>query len=182
MILVKDQLIRNGDIMIRQLDQNDNEAYFEVRLKGLQLHPEAFGTGAEDWSKATSEQVKSLLEKSSLDDFVLGVFQNNKLAGVIGLKREKKHSIGHKGTIWGLVVLPEFRNQGLGNELVKALLTKVSSNSEIKYVRAIVTVTQLNAIPIFESNGFKKYGLESRGIKDGEVFYDQSYLMLDIRE
>jgi ribosomal protein S18 acetylase RimI-like enzyme len=168
--------------MIRQLDQNDSREYYEIRLKGLQLHPEAFGTGAEDWSKATNEQVRSLLENSSPDDFVLGAFQSNKLAGVIGLKREKKHSVGHKGTIWGLVVLPEFRNQGIGNALVKALIEKVSSNKEIKYVRALVTITELNAIPIFESNGFKNYGLELRGIKEGENYYNQSYMMFDIQK
>ena len=176
---MKVQFIRSGDTMIRQLDQNDSEAYFEVRLKGLQLHPEAFGTGAEDWSKATSEQVKSLLEKSSLDDFVLGAFQNNKLIGVIGLKREKKFSVGHKGTIWGLLVLPEFRHKGVGDKLIKALLEKISFNRDIKHVRAIVTVTKYNAIPIFEANGFKKYGLEVRGIKDGDIFYDQTYLIFD---
>ena len=55
--------MRNEEIMIRQLDHNDNEAYFEVRLKGLQLNPEAFGTGAEDWSKATSEQFKLILDE-----------------------------------------------------------------------------------------------------------------------
>ena len=122
------------------------------------------------------------LEKSSNDDFVLGAFENNILIGVIGLKREKKYSVGHKATIWGLVILPEYRNQGIGNELVKSLLNKVSANHEIEFVRAIVTVTQKNAIPIFESHGFRKYGLESRGIKDGEIFYDQAFLMKDIRD
>ncbi len=167
--------------MIRQLDPDDSEAYYKVRLKGLQLHPEAFGTGAEDWSNVTNLQVRLLLEKTSSDDFVLGAFQNNKLTGVIGFKREKKHSVGHKATIWGLVVLPEFRNQGIGNDLLKALIDKATSNKEIMYVRALVTVTEVNAISIFESNGFTKYGLEHRGIKEGKKYYDQSYLMLNIQ-
>ena len=99
--------------MIRLLEQNDSVSYYKIRLEGLQLHPEAFGTGADSWSTATDEQVKSLLGKSNQDDFVLGYFKNGELAGVIGLKREKKHSVEHKGTIWGLVVLPRFRNQGI---------------------------------------------------------------------
>jgi hypothetical protein len=50
--------------MIRQLEPNDSFSYFQIRLEGLRMHPEAFGTGADAWSNATDEQVKNLLEKS----------------------------------------------------------------------------------------------------------------------
>ncbi len=168
--------------MIRQLKENDSESYYKIRLEGLKLHPEAFGTGAEDWTKATSEQVKNLLANSSQDDFVLGVFHEEKLVGVIGLKREKKHSVGHKGTVWGLFVLPEFRNKGLGRKLVAALTKKSSSHQELKFIRAVVTNTSANAIGIFESLGFIRYGIELRGIKQGSNFFDQTYLAFNLRD
>lgn len=126
--------------MIRQLEPNDSGSYYKIRLEGLRLHPEAFGTGADAWSNATDEQVKSLLEKSSQDDFVLGYFQNGELAGVIGLKREKKHSVGHKGTVWGLFVPPRLRNHGVGKALLKELIAMASQHNELKYIRAVVTV------------------------------------------
>ena len=43
--------------MIRRLQADDHVAYSAVRLRGLELHPEAFGTGAPDWKAGTPEQV-----------------------------------------------------------------------------------------------------------------------------
>ncbi len=168
--------------MIRQLEPNDSAGYYNIRLQGLRLHPEAFGTGAEDWLKATDEQVMNILEKSSQDDFVLGYFQDGELAGVIGLKKEKKHSVGHKGTIWGLIVLPKFRNQGIGKALLKALIARAAQTQELKYIRAVVTISAVNAKYIFESCGFSSYGIEQRGIKEDTNFFDQSFMMLNLRE
>ena len=168
--------------MIRQLEPNDSEKYYKIRLKGLGLHPEAFGTGAEDWSKATDEQVKNLLATSSDDDFVLGAFDNDQLVGVIGLKREKKHSVVHKGTVWGLLVLPEFRNIGFGKKLIASLIQRVSKNEDLKFIRAVVTDTPDSAAGIFESFNFIKYGVELRGIKQENNFFDQIYLALKLRD
>lgn len=168
--------------MIRQLEPSDSGSYYKIRLEGLRLQPEAFGTGADAWSNATDEQVKGLLEKSNLDDFVLGYFENGELAGVIGLKREKKNSIGHKGTIWGLFVLPRLRNRGVGKALLKELITMASQHNELKYVRAVVTVSVLNAEYVFKSCGFTCYGIEQRGIKEGDNFFDQSFMMLNLHD
>jgi ribosomal protein S18 acetylase RimI-like enzyme len=168
--------------MIRQLESKDSGSYYKLRLESLKLNPEAFGTGAEDWAKATDEQVKNLLETSNQDDFVLGYFQDGELAGVIGLKREKKHSVSHKGTVWGLAVLPEFRKRGIGKNLLNALIAKVSHSQELKYIRAVTTVSPLNAQHIFEDCGFTIYGLEPRGIREGINFFDQSFLFLNLRD
>lgn len=168
--------------MIRHIEPQDSHAYYRIRLEGLRLHPEAFGTGAEDWSKATDEQVRNLLEKSSRDDFVLGYFHNDELAGVVGLKREKKHSVKHKGTVWGLIVLPKFRNQGIGRALLRELIAEASRNQELKFIRAVVTVSDLHAKHLFETCGFETYGIERRGISEGVRFYDQSFMALNLRE
>lgn len=168
--------------MIRQLEPNDSSSYYRIRLEGLQLHPEAYGTGADSWANATDEQVKGLLEKSNQDDFVLGYFKNGELIGVIGLKREKKHSVGHKGTVWGLFVLPSFRNQGVGKSLLRDLITRASQNPELYYIRAVVTVSALNAELVFKSCGFTSYGIEQRGIKEGTHFFDQSFMALNLRD
>lgn len=166
--------------MIRQLEPADSASYYKIRLEGLQLHPEAFGTGADAWSSATDEQVKNLLMKSNHDDFVLGYFKNGELAGVIGLKREKKHSVGHKGTVWGLFVLTRFRKLGIGKALLKELIAMASQHHELKYIRAVVTISSLNAEYIFKSCGFTTYGVERRGIKEGTNFFDQSFMMLNL--
>lgn len=167
--------------MIRQLVVNDCKEFYKIRLLALELHPEAFGTGAEAWSAATDEQVQALLQTNDREEFVLGAFENNELIGAIGLKREKKNSVRHKGTVWGLIVHPDFRSNGLGSALVTALIEKAKFQDDLEYVRAVVTNTTANAIDIFASQGFAKYGVEPRGIKQGTTFYDQTYLALHLR-
>lgn len=167
--------------MIRQLVASDSDSYYQLRLSGLELHPQAFGTGADDWRKATGEQVRSLLAGSSADDFVLGAFQGGALAGAIGLKREYKYAAHHKGTIWGLFVAPERRRASLGTQLLSQLVEVVKERGEIEYLRALVTSTELAALQLFKSLGFSEYGLERRGIKVGAEHFDQVYLRLDLR-
>jgi ribosomal protein S18 acetylase RimI-like enzyme len=165
---------------IRQLSGLDSNSYYRLRLMGLELHPEAFGTGAEDFKKATDDQVKALLDKSSKDDFVLGAFHDAELVGVIGFKREYKHSVSHKGTIWGLFVTPKQQRRGIAKGLLKRLVGTVSENVEIDYIRAIVTVDS-GAVSVFKSLGFSQYGLELRGIRTGTNYFDQSYVRLNLR-
>ena len=169
-------------IKVRRLVTIDSADYYNLRLRGLTLNPEAFGAGAEAFSKTTAEQAKSMIESFDNDDFILGSFRDNQLIGVVGYLREKKHSISHKATTWGLMVLPEFRNNGAGRLLIQNLIEIASTQEGIEHIRAIVTITPSNAIKLFQSIGFKQYGLESRGIKCEENYYDQSYLMLDIRK
>ena len=168
--------------MIRQLEPNDSVEYFKLRLEGLQMHPEAFGTGAEDWSKATDSEVKNLLKKSNPDDFVIGYFKGEKLAGVVGLKREKKHSVDHKGTVWGLFVSPEFRKQSIAKSLIGELVSRAAQNKNLLYLRAVVTVSPINAITVFTNCGFSAYGTEKHGIKEGSRFFDQCFMAHNIRK
>lgn len=168
--------------MIRRLEKSDSEVYFKFRLHGLELHPESFGSGAKDFSKATNEQIKALLSKPLIEDFVLGAFVENELAGVIGFKREPKLAVSHKGTVWGLFVHPDHRGSGLAKSLLSQLIKVSSENTETEYLRALVTTSNSNAVKLFESAGFKKYGLEEHGIKVGSEYYDQAYLKLDFKK
>ncbi len=164
--------------MIRQLTIEDRQSFFNLRLDGLKRNPEAFGTGAEVFSRGTDEQIRALLEYSSSNDFVLGYFKNEVLVGAIGFRREVKHSVLHKGSAWGFMVMPEFRRQGIGHALLKALIDRVSQQNEIECIRSLVTVNGDNAERIFLEQGFKQYGYEPRAMRDVEKFYDQVYLML----
>jgi RimJ/RimL family protein N-acetyltransferase len=164
--------------MIRQLTVDDRQSFFDLRLEGLKLNPEAFGTGAEVFAKGTDEQIRALLEYASGNDFVLGYFQGEVLTGVIGFHREVKHSVLHKGTAWGFMVLPEFRRHGMGRALLGALIDRVSNQDEIECIRSMVTVNGERAERIFLNQGFKQFGYEPRGIRNGDRVYDQIYLML----
>ena len=55
-------------------------------------------------------------------------------------------------------VLPEFRNRGLGEILLSAVLEDVKGLGKLIYLHS-----QLRAVPFYERNGF---------VKQGEIFYE----------
>lgn len=183
---VSDRVLRRCRIMsmteIRPLTAEDATEYYNIRLRGLTLDPEAFGSGAAAFSKTTVEQAASMIRGFNSDDFILGSFVGNQLIGVIGYLREKKHSVSHKATVWGFMVLPEFRNKGVGSQLLQSLIESASAQKGIEHIRAIITMTGSNAVELFQAKGFKQYGLELQGIRHEEKFYDQAYLALSIQK
>lgn len=163
---------------IRRLQADDQVDYAAVRLRGLELHPDAFGTGAADWKAGTPEQVRRSLEGGP-EDVVLGAFADGALVGLVGLKREPKRSVRHKGTIWGLFVDPAHRRAGHGRALLVQLV-EAARGLGLVYVRALVTTTGVAALALFEGAGFTRYGLEQGGIEVAGQRYDQAYLRLDL--
>lgn len=169
----------HGAHMIRRLGPDDQVAYAALRLRGLELHPEAFGTGAADWRAGAPEQVRRSLDGGP-DDVVLGAFVEETLVGLVGLKRERKFAVSHKGTIWGLVVAPEHRRAGHGRALLGRLLEVARGLDGLVHVRALVTSTGVAALATFEQAGFERYGLEVGGIQVEGERYDQVYLRRDL--
>ena len=168
--------------IIRLLTAEDSKEFYKIRLEGLETHPEAFGTGADDFRKATDEQVKDQLSKSAQNDFTVGAFDHGQLVGVVSFKREPKHSVRHKATVWGFFVIPSYRKQGLGKALLTKLIELANEIQGVDYLRAIVTVSNLNAGNTFKVLGFLEYGLEKNGIKEGSHYFDQSFVKLDLEK
>ncbi len=164
--------------MIRPLTPDDAEAFFAVRLRGLELHPEAYGTGADVWRKAPIEQVAAMLESGAdpAARMVFGAFDGEELIGVVGFRREGRVAIRHKGSIWGFFVDPRHRRRGVGGDLLRTALGHAASCEGMQYVRAVVTITDPTALHTFESVGFDRYGLERGALRVGNTSHDQAYL------
>lgn len=169
-------------INTRLLVSDDSKAFYKVRLSALELFPEAFGTGADSFRNATDEQVKDVLTKNTQNDFTVGAFFNKELIGVVSFKREPKASVNHKATVWGFFVKPDFQNKGVGKSLLEKLIALSKQISDIDYLRAIVTVSDINAGHVFSSVGFIEYGLEKNGIKQGLRYFDQSFMQLNLKD
>lgn len=63
------------------------------------------------------------------------------------------------GQIGRMAVLPEFRNKGIGNELLKFVLIDADNQN----IKKIYLHAQVKAISFYERQGF---------VTDGEVFYE----------
>jgi ribosomal protein S18 acetylase RimI-like enzyme len=78
-------------------------------------------------------------------------------------------------------VHPGHRGRGVARALITDLLARVRRITDLRQVSLTVATTQLTATGLYESIGFKRFGLESRSLLIGDVFVDEEHrvFMLD---
>ncbi len=160
---------------IRRLNSSDAEAYREVRLDGLLKHPEAFGASYDDEAGRPLAVTAERLDGG----FVLGAFDGDeKLMGVAGLAIPTAVKARHKGTLWGMYVLPEARGSGLSRLLVDGIIAEARGRVE----RLLLTVVSSNAaaLNLYRNAGFVEYGLEQRALRVDDAYFDEMLMALPL--
>ncbi len=169
-------------MMIRKLNTKDYDEFCRIRLESLKTYEIAFSSMPEFFINAPKEMKLKLLEDSENDssNFIMGYFQDEKLLGIIGFRRETRESVSHKGSMWGFVVDSDFQGKGIGKKLIMSFVDQLEKDKNIKYVRLMVATACERAIKLFMSSGFIQYGIETESISDGKNFYDQIYMKREI--
>jgi len=164
---------------IRKLTEADTEAFWDLRLRGLRDSPEAFGSSYEE--SATTPLASVVLrmrnESTAGDNFILGAFEGT-LVGVVGFYRNQRLKDRHKGTIWGMYVLPEMRGRGIAKALMSQAIAYAASLVGLIQIHLAVVTTQEAPRHLYRSLGFEVYGLEPRALKVGSQFLDEELMIL----
>jgi ribosomal protein S18 acetylase RimI-like enzyme len=164
-------------MLIRELTAADAPDYRAIRLRALWEYPEAFtssyeeeGVKAEDWyeRRLTSPGTR-----------FWGAFGDGQLCGVVGLEREARAKNRHKATVLGMYVATEYKGQGIGRLLMEALCAAARGDG---LESLVLTVTQGNdlALQLYESVGFRSFGIEPRAIKIDGKFFSKNHMVLEL--
>lgn len=169
---------------ITRLTPKDYEHFYSLRLASLEECPEEFATDAEAWKNAARETINKLLVSSEekQDAPIFGAWNNGELVGLVGLNHDLRPSVMHKSTLWGLYVTPGQRKQGLGSALLTEVIKTAQEISDLRLIRAVVTITSKDALSLLEKHGFKVFGQEPEAKRLNEEYYDQVYLWLPLFE
>ena len=143
---------------IRHLEPSDADAFQTLRLQALRECPTEFLASCEDECNTSSATIAGRIAPTS-DERTFGAFTENSLVGVVGVKREQARKFAHKGYLWGMYVVPEHRNRGVGRQLVLQALAFAESVPGLRQVNLFVTATNKAAITLYESVGFLPYGI-----------------------
>ena len=164
-----------SDLVVRQLVAADAAAFRDIRLAGLRLNPEAFG------STYDSEAGKGVAEfEGSIGrNFIAGAFLDNALVGVAGFYGLQGPKVSHRGNIWGVFVRPAARGQGVGRRLLDLVVGH--ARQRVQQVHLSVVTTNAAAIALYQRLGFIIYGTEPRALLAGGIAHDEHLMvcMLD---
>ena len=159
---------------IELLDPSHAKAYRHLMLEAYALHPEAFVS-----TIARREQLPLSWWEAKLDDelsALFGAFVDSQLVGMVGVAFEPWEDARHKATLFGLYVTRAFRGQGLGEDLVQAVLSLAEQEPEIKVIELTISAGSDAALTLYQRCGFEQSGLEDSAIRVGEAYYDRVHM------
>jgi len=160
---------------VRRLGVADAAAFRDIRLDGLERHPEAFGASLE----IERDQPPAFFEGRLRDNAIFGGFDvDGDLVGVAGLRVDASPKTRHVATFWGMYVQDQARRTGLARRLVQAALDAVPA--DCRSVRLSVVSTNAAAIGLYQSFGFTTWALDVEALRVGGRYYDEVLMRLDL--
>ena len=164
---------------VRPLAHDELPAYHALRLRGLELHPEAFGESAEHFRAVSVDDLsRRLRESEQRGGFILVAYDSKRqLVGTIALAISDGEKMCHRGIIWGMFVAPEARGAGVARTLVRECVSRATTIPTLELLHLAVVTTNTAAFELYTSAGFAVYGTEPNALKVGSNRFDE-YLMV----
>lgn len=164
-------------ITIRAITAEELPAWWELRLRGLRDHPDAFGA---DYA-ASAERGPGYLEAAARDGGVNRLFGAVTADGRIVSQARVYREGGkrrHIAVIWGVHTDRDWRGKGLSRALIRLTIEHCRSFPGIRQVHISVNAENAPALAVYEEAGFVAWGREPRALQTESGFHDEIHLAL----
>ena len=165
-------------MQIRPLTLQDADTWWHLRLVALKDEPHSFAESAEEHEARSQEDIQKFFRALNSEDFIIGAFEDSELAGMAGFYREKHTKFRHKGTIWGVYVRRESRGKGIAKAILSEVIHRARMIDGLEQILLVVAATQEKPRRLYESLGFRKYGVEPRSLRVGDEYIDDELMVL----
>lgn len=156
-------------VTFKKVLPEDWEKFKEIRLKGLQTDPQAFGGTFESESQEAEVYWKDRF--SNPERCFYAAEEDSKFIATAGLKKIADDN----WMIVAVYTLPEFRGNNISQELIKCVMDEARKAGAAK-VSLMVNPMQESAVKLYERMGFKTIKIEqNQKMGDGKV-YDEFYM------
>ncbi|WP_433738895.1 N-acetyltransferase family protein [Pseudomonas putida] len=152
--------------------------YRALMLEAYDRHPQAFTSSVRERASMPLSWWESRLTGKL--EVVFGAFVEGKLAGIVGLAFEAREKARHKATLFGMYVSAGVRQQGLGQQLVQAVLDEARTHQGLRLIKLTVTAGNEAAFNLYRRCGFVQYGLEPMAVRVGEEYLDKIHMWREI--
>lgn len=173
--------MQNAPIQIRQLSSGDADTYRALRLESFQESPLSFSESYEDeCERPIDDYARELTVMGDPPEwFILGAFAGDTLVGFVKFRRDQRSKARHKSMIHAMYTTPERRGQGIGKQLVSALLNRVRSIAGLEQIHLWVLHADTSASEFYRKCGFESQGTRvKKDLKIGDVYVDAEYMVL----
>jgi ribosomal protein S18 acetylase RimI-like enzyme len=163
-------------VEIIEITREHAQEFRDLRLEGLQEHPEAFGEAADDFAAAPIDEIVRRIESRSSDGgFILAArdTETARLVGLCGIAPEKGRKRDHRALLWGMYVPSEHHRRGIGRRLIEHALDRCRQGGKIEIVLLGVATANEPAIALYRSMGFVEYGTDPKAIRVNGRDYDE---------
>ena len=168
-------------LALRRLVATDAFAYRALMLEAYERHPDAFTSSVSERAALPLSFWESRLkEEKQPMELVVGAFQGGELAGVAGLSFESREKSRHKAKLFGMYVLPRFRQGGVGHQLVLATLAIAKGREGVTLVQLTVTHGNDAAQVLYGRCGFVPFGIEPFAVAVDGAFVSKVHMWCDL--
>lgn len=163
-------------LSLRPLVPSDARAFRDLRLEALAGVPEAFGSSYEEEVARSLDDFRAMIPEGG-PGRIFGGWSGDRLVGMAGFAVQGRLKARHKGVMWGVYVQPDLRGQGLGEALVRQVVTHAAAH--VIVLEAAVGLSNTGARRTYHKLGFRPYGLERKALRVGDTFYDEELLFME---
>ncbi|AYM78048.1 GNAT family N-acetyltransferase [Janthinobacterium agaricidamnosum] len=138
---------------VRPLTPDDVAAYRALRLAGIAELPAAFCTTHAAESGLPLARIAERL-RITPHQIIFGVFDEEQLIGIAGLRREPIAVVHDKASLWGVYVAPQARGRGAARQLLQAAIAHACAIPELARLRLAVAQDNHAALTLYLGCGF----------------------------
>lgn len=168
------------DLIIRYPQDGDEKAMMDFINKLSAEKTFILMQGESTTLEEEKQYLNSWLEKiAKKAGVMLLVFADDTLVGVGSLKLGR-YSTKHVG-LFSISVKKEYRGKGIGKLLMSSIINESSKQLEnLEIMKLTVQSENIIARKMYESFGFKKYGLLPKGVKLEDGYRDRELMYKEV--
>jgi ribosomal protein S18 acetylase RimI-like enzyme len=167
-----------GAIVVRPLVQDDAQQYRALRLASLRDFQFAHGP---DYEEALAKTLAWHAQRLAKPDYHwFGALDGPALVGAICLRTQEGRRLRHSASLNSLMVASSHQRAGVGRLLTAHLIEHARSLGHIRQITLEVNESNVPARRLYDSVGFRQFGLEPDAILHEGRYCAKQHLQLSL--
>ena len=164
--------------LIRPLTAADVHPYKSLRDEALECAPESFSSDHAASVNRPASAYAPRFGAPASGHFFLGAFApDGPLLGCIGCERELLPQQRHSARLVSMMVAPAAQRRGIGQQPLAASIEQAAQVAGLEQLTLSVTASNHHVVRLYESAGFRAWGLLPRAIVVQGAGYDQLHMV-----